>query len=198
MVERSRAAGMVPIVTLCYTRNDFTAVEYGYTRRMNAAINRWDVPSVNLLGAVDDGTGKWVSRVLVGQPASERVGPRRTGHHVRALAVRRAGARQADAACATTGAGYARLSPAAALTFTPDATMHPFALGLSVRVTGDGPAATISGTALDAATSTKTVTRAGQAPLTIASTSLTPGGGGRRDDRRPQRRVDLHLHAPAR
>ena len=48
-----------PIVTLCYTRNDFTAVEYEYTRRMNLAINAWDVPSVNFLGAVDDGTGKW-------------------------------------------------------------------------------------------------------------------------------------------
>ena len=26
---------------------------------MNLAINGWDVPSVNFLGAVDDGTGKW-------------------------------------------------------------------------------------------------------------------------------------------
>src|SRR5438093_2235994 len=58
-VERSRQHHIVPIVTLCYTRNDFTAVEYEYTRRMNLLINTWDVPSVNFLGAVDDGTGKW-------------------------------------------------------------------------------------------------------------------------------------------
>ena len=50
-----------PVVTLCYARNDFTDVEYSYTRRANAAINQWGVPSVNLLGAVDDGTGKWVN-----------------------------------------------------------------------------------------------------------------------------------------
>ena len=58
---RSRSERIVPVVTLCYTRNDFTDVEYSYTRRVNAAINQWDVPSVNLLGAVDDGTGKWVN-----------------------------------------------------------------------------------------------------------------------------------------
>src|SRR6202035_2127626 len=39
--------------------NDFTSMEYEYTRRMNLLINAWDVPSVNFLGAVDDGTGKW-------------------------------------------------------------------------------------------------------------------------------------------
>ena len=58
-VDRSRQHHIVPVITLCYTRNDFTSVEYEYTRRMNLAINAWDVPSVNFLGAVDDGTGKW-------------------------------------------------------------------------------------------------------------------------------------------
>ena len=58
-VERSRQNHIVPSITLCYTRNDFASVEYEYTRRMNLAINAWDVPSVNFLGAVDDRTGKW-------------------------------------------------------------------------------------------------------------------------------------------
>src|ERR1700722_7451485 len=35
LVERSREHHIVPIITLCYTRNDFTPVEYEYTRRMN-------------------------------------------------------------------------------------------------------------------------------------------------------------------
>src|SRR4029077_1867648 len=60
-IERSRQNHIVPIVTSCYTRMDFTAVEYEYTRRMNLLINTWDVPSVNFLGAVDDGTGKWAA-----------------------------------------------------------------------------------------------------------------------------------------
>ena len=58
-VDRSREHGIVPIITLCYTRNDFTDVEYEYVRRMNLLLNSWDVPTVNVLGAVDDGTGRW-------------------------------------------------------------------------------------------------------------------------------------------
>ena len=34
-VERSRQNHIVPIITSCYTRMDFTEVEYEYTRRMN-------------------------------------------------------------------------------------------------------------------------------------------------------------------
>jgi lysophospholipase L1-like esterase len=58
-VDRSRQNGIVPIVTSCYTRMDFTDVEYEYTRRMNLLLDSWDVPTVNFLGAIDDGTGKW-------------------------------------------------------------------------------------------------------------------------------------------
>jgi GDSL-like lipase/acylhydrolase family protein len=58
-IARSREHHIVPVVTTCYTRMDFTEVEYEYTRRMNLLIDSWDVPSVNFLGAVDDGTGKW-------------------------------------------------------------------------------------------------------------------------------------------
>ncbi|MGI4742722.1 MAG: GDSL-type esterase/lipase family protein [Janthinobacterium lividum] len=61
LIHQARANGMVPIVTNCYTRNDFGATEYAFTRQMNALLHGWKVPSVNLLGAVDDGTGKWAA-----------------------------------------------------------------------------------------------------------------------------------------
>jgi lysophospholipase L1-like esterase len=61
LVQQARANGIVPVVTNCYTRNDFGATEYAFTRQMNALIHGWQVPSVNLLGAVDDGTGKWAT-----------------------------------------------------------------------------------------------------------------------------------------
>ncbi len=59
LITRVRAAGMTPVVTLPYARLDFSEREYGFTRRMNLLINSWDVPSVNLLGAIDDGQGRW-------------------------------------------------------------------------------------------------------------------------------------------
>ena len=97
-VDRSRQHGIVPVITLPYTRMDFTEVEYEYTRRMNLLLNSWDVPTVNFLGAVDDGTGKWARGFWF-----DSLHPNAAGHveitrtFVPTL-VRGARARQADAA----------------------------------------------------------------------------------------------------
>jgi lysophospholipase L1-like esterase len=174
VIARSRKQGMVPIVALCYTRNDFTDTEYDYTRRMNARINGWDVPSVNFLGAVDDGTGKWATGFWW-----DSLHPNAAGHTELAAtfvpslvdALERGKPRPRR----STQTGFARLASGAALTFAPDATMHPFAFGLTARARGDGPIAAVKGVALNAETSSKTVTRRGQAPSTIQSTTLIPG-----------------------
>jgi lysophospholipase L1-like esterase len=59
LIQRARANGLVPIVSNGYTRNDYTATQYTFTRQMNALIHGWNVPSANLLGGVDDGNGRW-------------------------------------------------------------------------------------------------------------------------------------------
>lgn len=51
---------MFPVIVNCYTNNDFNQIQYDFTKRMNRIINTWDYPSVNVLGTVDDLTGKWV------------------------------------------------------------------------------------------------------------------------------------------
>jgi lysophospholipase L1-like esterase len=174
VIERSRAQAIVPIVTLCYTRNDFTDIEYAYTRRMNARINEWDVPSVNLLGAVDDGTGKWVNGFWW-----DGLHPNAAGHAELATtfvpSLFDALERRKPSPWRSDGVGFARLSGGAALTFAPEATMHPFALAMMIRTTGDGTIARIAGTTLIPATSSKTVTRPGQAPVTIGSTTFNAG-----------------------
>jgi len=59
LIDRVRAEGKVPIVTNNYANNDYTATEYAYIRRINHDIHLWDVPSINLLGAIDRGDGHW-------------------------------------------------------------------------------------------------------------------------------------------
>lgn len=54
-----RAHGAVPIIANCYARNSFNESDYLMTRQMNAIINEWPVPSINLLGAINDGHGRW-------------------------------------------------------------------------------------------------------------------------------------------
>lgn len=60
IADSIRTMGAVPVVANCYPRNSFNEEYYRITRQMNAIINEWPVPSINLLGTVDDGTGKWV------------------------------------------------------------------------------------------------------------------------------------------
>ncbi|UOR03801.1 SGNH/GDSL hydrolase family protein [Hymenobacter aerilatus] len=61
LINRARAHGMVPIITNGYTRNDYGPEQYAFTKQMNLLIQGWNVPSINLLGAVDDGQGRWTT-----------------------------------------------------------------------------------------------------------------------------------------
>lgn len=59
LIQQARDSGMVPVVTNSYTRNDYTAADYAFIQQMNLLIHSWDVPSINLLGAIDNGAGRW-------------------------------------------------------------------------------------------------------------------------------------------
>ena len=172
-VERSRQNHIVPIITLCYTRNDFSAVEYEYTRRMNLAINAWDVPSVNFLGAVDDGTGKWAKGFW-----HDSLHPNAAGHDelLRTFVptLFEAIEQGKPAPVRASAAGLARLQ-GGAVTFAPDSSMHPFAFGVTVHADHDGGVASISGTTLSAAMAMKTEERGGgRGALQFETTTLTP------------------------
>ncbi|NQW77323.1 MAG: Ig-like domain-containing protein, partial [Cytophagales bacterium] len=59
LINKAISAGKTPIIANNYSRADYTDTEYGFIKQMNLLIHEWDVPSINLLGAIDDGTGKW-------------------------------------------------------------------------------------------------------------------------------------------
>lgn len=60
LIDKARADGYTPIITNSYTRNDYTKADYQFIKQMNLEIHRWEVPSINLLGAIDDLSGRWV------------------------------------------------------------------------------------------------------------------------------------------
>ena len=150
LVERTRAEGIVPIVTLCYTRSDFTEREYRYTRRMNLLINSWDVPSVNLLGAVDDGHGRWAGGFV-----ADALHPNSAGHtemaHAFVPSLFDALAAGKSQPVTSTASGFARIrgGSAAPLSFSPDETMRSFAISFRLRANGDGTVAAVEGQTLD-------------------------------------------------
>ena len=153
VVDRARQNGIVPIVMLCYTRDLYTPEDYEYVRRANIEQATWDVPTVNVLGAIDDGKGHWA----LGWDDKH---PQNSGHHeflysfVPSLfeALEQGKPNPVKAA----SGGFARItSGAAPLTFAPAETMHPFALSIMVRTQNDGTLAAIIGSTLAARTETR-------------------------------------------
>lgn len=150
LISRARAEGITPIVTLPYARLDFSEREYGYTRRMNLLINSWDVPSVNLLGAIDDGQGHW-GRGLWGDPFH----PNAAGYEemMYAFVPSLFAALDADKATPrkpeTTGYVRIRRVKRAPMTFRVTDTMRSNTLTFMVRPHKDGVVAEIAGRSLD-------------------------------------------------
>ena len=150
-IAKARQQNIVPIVTLCYPRSVYTPVEYEYIRRMNILLNSWDVPTVNFLGALDDGNGRWARGFMFNDRH-----PNASGHQELVFtfvptlfeALEKGRPTPAKPAVAR---GFARISDAAApLTFTPESTMHSFAVSMTVRTESNGALGAISGSTLAA------------------------------------------------
>jgi lysophospholipase L1-like esterase len=148
-VTKAREAHIDPVVALCYPRSVYTEVDYQYVKRSNIAQSTWDVPTVNFLGAADDGHGQWARGLMYNDKH-----PNATGHQellyafVPTLfeALEQGKTTPVKPAAAT---GFARVANGATpLTFAPDAPMHSFAVSVMARAQGDGAIEAISGSTL--------------------------------------------------
>ena len=59
LIKKVRADGKIPMVMNNYTRGDYNESDYSYVKQLNLLIHEWDVPSTNVLGAIDKGNGQW-------------------------------------------------------------------------------------------------------------------------------------------
>lgn len=59
LINKVRSVGKVPVIANVYPNGYYNATHYNYVKQMDLLIHQWDVPSINLLGGVDDLTGKW-------------------------------------------------------------------------------------------------------------------------------------------
>lgn len=60
-IKQAEDAGIVPVMANNYTRADYNESDYNYVKKLNLLIHEWDLPSINTLGAIDDGKGRWAS-----------------------------------------------------------------------------------------------------------------------------------------
>jgi hypothetical protein len=113
-------------------------------------INSWDVPSVNTLGAVDDGQGRW-ARGLWGDPYH----PNAAGHEeiaysfVPSLFAALQAGKPTPRRSRADGFAHLHTDSLDAMSYDVDDTMRSFALTFRVRSAKDGPIAAIRGQLLD-------------------------------------------------
>jgi len=144
LIEKARAAGLVPVVTNSYTRNDYTPEDYAFIQEMNLLLHSWAVPTVNLLGAVDDGHGRWAAGYF-----DDALHPNDLGHAelfhawVPSLFDALRAGKPLPRRQATAGTPL----PGAALRLVPEALVHPFTQVISFRSPAPGTLLTLQDSA---------------------------------------------------
>lgn len=144
LINKARQQGIEPIVTNCYSREDYTATEYNFIKQMNLLIHSWNVASVNLLGALDNGAGKWATGYK-----SDDLHPNDAGHLEFEYAMvpslfdaLKAGKPQPYKIDGTSiglsaASGYK-------LQIVPEEVLHPFTYSFDIQTTGTGQVVEIS------------------------------------------------------
>lgn len=61
LIKKARDLGKIPLLGNNYPRGDFNTIDYNYVKQLNLLIHQWNVPSINFLGSIDNGSGQWVS-----------------------------------------------------------------------------------------------------------------------------------------
>lgn len=131
IVSMIRADGKVPLVTNNYANNDYSALEYAYIQRINHDIHLWNVPSINLLGAIDRGDGHWADGYW-----DDNWHPNTAGHEEMSYSIPPS---LFDALAANkplperqTATGIT-LTGGASICYKPEGTLHSFTLTIKVK-----------------------------------------------------------------
>jgi len=144
LINKARQQGIEPIITNCYSREDYTATEYNFIKQMNLLIHSWNVASVNLLGALDNGAGKWATGYK-----SDDLHPNDAGHLEFEYAIVpslfdaiKAGKPQPYKIEGTS----LSLSPASGykLQIKPEEIIHPFTFSFDIQTASTGQVAELS------------------------------------------------------
>lgn len=144
LIKKAREDGKYPVMMNNYTRGDFDASDYEYIKQMNLLIHEWDLPSVNLLGAIDNGSGIWANGY---QNGDDIYHPNTDGHREFTYAMVPSLFDAIDAGkkqpARVSGTSYS-LADKKVIEFIPEETVHPFTISFKVKGTADGIIATFA------------------------------------------------------
>lgn len=142
LISKARSVGKIPIVTNVYPRGDYGATQYAFVKQMNLLINDWDVPSINMLGAIDDGAGKWPTYPVNYQFDTNH--PNDAGHVeifyalVPSLFDALKVGKPLPLLKTNTYLSSGKSTNSDKLVFTPENIIHPFTISIDVKTTSTG------------------------------------------------------------
>lgn len=146
IIARCRTRNIVPVIGTCYANDNFDKpAHYEFITRMNLEIGSWDVPSVNLLGALDRGDGLFVEGMTFDLDHPADTGHRELFHSIvpslfEALA---AGKPQPWREAEAGGTPLGVPGRAGTVSYIPDDVLHSFTSVFSVRPASSGVAAAV-------------------------------------------------------
>ena len=135
-VATARAEGKHVVVTGNYANNNYNADHYSWIRKINLDIQQWDVPSVNLMGAIDDGTGKWMAGYY-----DDALHPNDAGHQEMAYTLVPSlfdALKAGKAQPVRSNAGSYALSGRQVIAVEPEGRIHPFTISFGVKTSAAG------------------------------------------------------------
>lgn len=127
--------GKTVIATNNYPRGDYNSTDYGYVKQMNLEMQAWDIPTVNMLGALDNcqGDGQWAEGY---QNGTDIYHPNMSGHtemmHSIVPSLFDALAAGKTMPTRQTGEGVS-MAINQRLSFVPEDEVHSFTLAMRVK-----------------------------------------------------------------
>lgn len=141
LINKAKSDAYIPVITNSYARNDYNEKDYRFIKKMNLLIQTWDVPSINLLGAIDDLSGHWVDGFW-----ADGAHPNDAGHTEMSYTIVPSlfDALESNKPIPKSIKGsYIRLSKtrskSKSIVFSPEHIVHPFTTAISFK-TGDSGA----------------------------------------------------------
>ena len=136
IINKLKADGKVPVVMNNYTRSDYNESDYTYIKKINTDIHTWSVPSINTLGAIDDGAGHWAAGYI-----ADDYHPNDAGHTEFFYAMPPSlfdALHEGKEAPRRSVSGTMQLRNGTTLSFKGENTVHPFTVTLRIKGTEAG------------------------------------------------------------
>jgi len=147
LIQLCRQNNMYPVVVNCYSRMDFGEEQFEAIKQMNLIVNTWEVPSINVLGPIDNGKGNWLEGYY-----HDKAHPDYKGHQEMFYAfvpdlfdAIEAGKTQPFRIRGRDCLKVCRSSSTSPLTYTPAYPVHSFSLSFLAKTAGEGTLAVING-----------------------------------------------------